>query len=160
MKMIKLKWIFITLIGLFALNACSSSDLIFEEKKDFQDHAWMRFEVDTFNVDIKNIDDCYNIFLQCKVSKDISVDMIPIIVKMKTEMGESRSFLYDIPINKDGNIQGDKVGEIYEIDVKIRSHLFFNEATKYLITIQQVSSHFQIDGVLGIELRIEKAKLD
>lgn len=159
----KLKWIFIVLIAALGFNACSSSDLVFEEKKGFDEQKWMRFEVDTFRVNIKNIEDCYDIFFQCRYTPyiDTNISTIPMMVKMVAPSGQMRSFLYNVTIrNKNGNFEGDKLGAIYDNDSRMREHFFFNESGEHIITTQQVTSHYEIFEVMGIGLKVVKSKLD
>ena len=158
-----LKWIFITLVTTAMLVACSSSDLVFEEKKEFDEHKWMRFEVDTFRVDIKNTDNCYDIFFQCRYTPqiDTSVTIVPVIVRMIAPSGQMRSFVYSFTIrNKNGNLEGDKLGTFYDNEARMREHFFFNEAGEHKLTVQQVSPYYEIPEVTGIGLKVLKSKLD
>ena len=159
----RLKWIFIVFAATIALSACSSSDLVFEERKDFSENKWLRFEADTFRVDIKNIDDCYDIFFHCRYmpSIDTSVTIIPIMFRMVSPSGQMRSFVYNFTIrNKNGNLEGDKLGAIIDNKSRMREHFFFNEVGEYTMTAQQLTSFYEISEVMGIGLKVVKSKLD
>ena len=156
----KFKWIFIVLLSIGGLSSCSS-DVVFEERKDFSEMKWMRFDVDTFRVNIKNIDDCYDLIFQCRFTSQINVDNTPVMVKMHAPSGQMRSFVYTLPIkNKNGNFEGDKIGDVYDSESKLRNNVFFNEPGEYIFSIQQMSSHYEIFDVLGIGLKVVKSKLD
>ena len=97
------------------MSACSDK-VVFEEKHNFPNSTWMRFDPENFEVNIKNIDDCYDIYFSVTVDTNvIRINNLPLVINIEDSEGSRRVFMSDIIFqNKKGESMGKTLGSFVE----------------------------------------------
>lgn len=157
-----MKKIFPFLICALAVLSGCSSDVIFEENRQFQDEKWQRFEPEVFAFDVKNIDDCYDIYFNFRVNCNVfRVDMLPFIIQLTDSDGTVRNLKTDVAIrDKNGNWKGNCIGTYCEYSVKVREYFFFNKEGRHEMSVKNGSQFLELDGITSFALKIVKANMD
>ena len=155
----KLIPIFIFAIAIF--SSCSN-DVIFEETHQFPNETWQRFEPECFTFDVKNVEDCYDIYFNFRINTNVfRVEQLPFIIQLTDSEGTTRNMKTEIAIvDKNGNLNGNKIGMYSEFNVKVREYFFFNHEGKHEFLIKNGSQFFELQGITSFGLKIVKANMD
>ncbi len=143
------------------VSACSDK-VIFDEKHNFPDSTWMRFEPENFEVNIKNIDDCYDIFFSVTVDTNvIRINNLPLVISIEDAEGSRRVFMSDIIFqNKKGESMGKTVGSYVEYTAKAREYFYFNSKGVHKFSIKNSTQFYELKGIASIGMKIEKSNMD
>lgn len=138
------------------------SDILVKEQRFFNNNTWTRFEMEKFQIDVNNVDDCYDIYLNLAIDTAfMREDVIPLSFSLNAPNGERRMFRTLVNIkNKNGLLLGEKGddGYIY-FEHKARDYFFFNNKGVYNVEVGQATNRYELRGVKSLELVVEKAEL-
>ena len=160
-----MKKIFLTtaLMMLVAVTfvSCNKEKVIFEETRTFTEDKWLRQNPESFELDIKNVDDCYNIFFTMTIdTTSVRGNNFPLIVNLFSENGERRMFYsYLILRNNEGTWLAPLEGSKLKINQTIREYFFFNKEGKYRLEIGQGTDRYEVKGISSFGVKIQKAEL-
>ena len=145
----------------FIMSACSDK-VVFEEKHNFPNNTWMRFEPENFEVTIKNIDECYDIYFSVMVDTNIiRISNLPLVINIEDAEGSRRVFMSDIIFqNKKGESMGKTVGSFVEYTTKAREYFYFNSKGIHKFSIKNSTQFYELKGISSIGLKIEKSNMD
>lgn len=146
--------------SLLLLVSCNKG-VVFNETQEIPNGNFQRFTEQKFNVNIENIDDCYDLYVTTVIdtAKFIS-STLPIMVTVDGPNGDSRMFRNTIMIrDKTGNWKGDLDGSLLTTVTRVREYYFFNIEGKQLVRISQCSHKYDIRGISMVGFRIVKADL-
>lgn len=147
---------------LLLLAACGNN-VIYDESLSFPGNTWNRFEPVDFNVNISKPDDCYNITLTALIDTNRYTDAgLPVTVKTYGPQGETRTLFSTIVLrNVNGNWLGKPAdnGQM-EFSQPIREYFFFNDKGNHRFNIAQRTHKYDIQGIMQLNLVIEKAKIE
>lgn len=146
---------------LASLIFVSCDKVVFESTRSFNNNTWMRFEPETFEFNIKNIEKCYNIVATVKIDTTLYKGFdFPLVVDMQNDQGEHRNFYAQIPLyNKQGLRNGEIVDNYQIVSTNIKEYFFFNTSGKQTIAIKQGTHKYDLNGVFNFGLKVEKADM-
>lgn len=137
--------------------------ILLDEESTFKDNKWMRFDEPTqFIFTSNNTEDFYNFIFTVAVDTALyRQNGLPITLQLNNPNGETRTLFSDIVLR---NYKGSWLGEfdeqgILHVSQQIRQYYSFNTKGDYSIRISQRTNKYEIDGIHGIRLRIEQAKV-
>ena len=156
------KIIFISLLTALLFCSCSKKTL-FEESRTFANDTWLRFQPEQFTVNATSTDDCYNFNLT--ITFDTSRfhgSSLPIMMTLESPDHETRTLFSTIMLRTNqgawlGNF--DNNGNLV-ITQQIRQFYFFNVKGNHSINLSQRTSKYEIHGIKGINLKLDKVELD
>ncbi|MBR5783548.1 MAG: hypothetical protein IKY43_00085 [Bacteroidales bacterium] len=153
--------ILVATVVAIALSSCTDK-VIFDEKHNMSNGTWMRFEPETFEVEVKNVKDCYNIYFTLMVDTNVlKLSNVPLVVNLKDEEGSSRVFMSDVILkSKDGKITGNAVGDFVEYTAKAREYFYFNHPGIHQFEIKNATQYYELKGIASFGLKIEKSNMD
>jgi gliding motility-associated lipoprotein GldH len=151
------KKILLFLTASLLLVSCSKRVLL-DETHDFANNIWLRFEPEVFKVDVKNIDDPYLVTMT--LSYDTSLfdyETLPLSVEFFVDSNARHTFFPSIRlVNSDGVRRGTVIGQYCTVSDTLDRCRLYNEADQYTYRIKQRTSKYEIDGISGVGLKIEK----
>ncbi len=145
------------LLSLILLASCNRT--VLEEERTFANSNWKFFQPEEFNLNIKNIDDCYNIYATVVIdTAQFKMSRLPLFVNLYSPNGERRSFTgYLLPKDELGKWNGDfKDGKLVCTRC-IREYFFFNVTGDHTIEVSQYTHRYDLNGIESFTLKIEKA---
>lgn len=157
----KIKSFLLALLCPLFLISCKS-DILVQDQRVFDNNTWMRFEMEKFDVNVNNIDDCYDIYLNLVVdTAQLKENVVPLIFNMNAPNGERRMFRTLVNIkNKNGLLLGESHNDGYiYFTHKARNYFFFNAEGVYEIEVGQATNRYELRGIKSVELVVERAEL-
>ena len=145
----------------FIMSGCTDK-VVFEEKHNFPNSTWMRFNPENFEVEIKNINDCYDIYFTATVYTNvIRINNLPLVVNIEDSEGSRRVFMSDIIFqNKKGESMGKTLGSFVEYTAKAREYFYFNSKGIHKFSIKNSTQFYELKGIASIGMKIEKSNMD
>ncbi len=155
-----LKIISIACIALF-LSSCGKG-VIFKERKTFENNNWIRMDHDlTFQVPVEDIDENYDVNLYLRYAAFFASDKLKVQLIIISPSGESRSVNSAFLIrDKEGRLQGEGMGDIFDTQLAIKKYMVFNEKGTYKFILRNLMDTYDNPGVMDIALEVKRAKLD
>lgn len=148
---------------LLLLFASCGSKTVYDDTHTIAGSAWQRFEPETFEADIKNVDDCYDIYVTVVVdTARFREAALPLTVKMSNDNRETRTLFGTVILrDREGSWLGqfDSQGRL-TVRHKLRDYFFFNSPGRQQIQIGQRTSKYEIEGIQRLGLAIVKADLE
>lgn len=149
--------------ALLLLFASCGSKTIYDDSHTFAGDIWKRFEPEQFEADIKNVDDCYDIYVTVTVDTALfRENALPLTMKLSNDNRETRTLFGTVILrNREGTWMGqfDNQGRL-TCRHKLRDYFFFNSAGRQDIQISQRTSKYEIRGVKRLGLSIIKAEVE
>lgn len=147
------------LLSLIVLSSCNKTAI--KESRSFVNDTWMRFEPETFDFNINNVDNCYNIFMTVTIDTNkVKGPELPLVVNMTSDGGERRMFRTHITLkDRRGNRVGKMSGSMQTAETRVREYVFFNHTGRQTVEVKQATSKYELPGVNNFGIRVEKAKL-
>lgn len=166
------------LFAALLLTACGSKNkTIYEETYSavgdetkpaaFPNGVWNRDDEKSFDVEIDNIEDCYNLSLTITIDTAAFLQSVhhgtalPLLVKVITD-GQTRTIPTTITLcNTSGTWMGqfDENG-LLTCELLFRDYFFFNKAGHQQILVKQRTNYMTIRGIKQLGLTIDKAELE
>lgn len=155
------KFILPALLVLLIATGCGRK-VVYNETRQFANNTWKFFEPETFDVNIKNIDNCYNIYVELVIDTAyLRESNYPILINMYSPNNERRTFRsYVMVRNEQGSWLGDLDGKYLKCKDQIREYFFFNVEGKHQIQLSHLTGRYEQPGIQSLTLSIEKAKLE
>lgn len=151
------KLIFSLLLGMIVLCACDSSK-IYEKYFDNERITWSRFDVKTFNVDIKDISAKYDFYIAIRHLTDVPFKYIAIKFILYTPSGETRTMEQKILLkDNEGNLLGDGMGELWDVVNLVREDFQFTEPGLCKVEVSSTMSQADLPGIMQVGLIVKKA---
>ena len=146
---------------LATLFFCSCNKVVLDETHTFENNTWMRFEPESYQFNIRNIDDCYDIIATLKVdTNQFFYKDLPLVVNMNSANGDQRMFYSHVALtNKSGKRQGETIGCYQTVTTKMREYVFFNTSGEQTVEVKQGTSKYELPGVVSFGLKVEKASM-
>ena len=150
-------------IFILLLTASCSNHEVYSESYSFPSETWMRFEPHTFEANIPNSEECYELY----VTLDIDTlryreQALPLTFKVISDQGETRTFFASVMLrSSDGNSLGQSDGQGHLIfRQRVKDYFYFNQPGHYSVSIGQRTSRYEIKGIRKITFTVNKAKLE
>lgn len=133
---------------------------LFTETHDFHNNTWTRFETDTFEIPVANVDDCYDIYFELLVdSSRVHETSIPIAVNLYSPNSEHRMFRTFFNVYSNGHVNGESEGEYIRISQRVREYFFFNVKGTHRMEVAQCTNKYEVNGIHSITVKVVKSKL-
>lgn len=143
-----------------ALASCSNKT-IFNERHEFPSLKWNHFDPVAFSVEVTDMEPPYDISLNMRHITQMPYESMPVLIIVKSPSGSIRTFLHTFKIKgKDGKLLGDGMGDIWDLDDRVKKQFFFNETGKYVFTIKDAGSNYDNIGIMTLGLKVEKTKIN
>lgn len=127
----------------------------FEKVHVFPDATWNRFEILSFDFDVKKAGGEYNMQAILRYTDDLEHNRIPVHFILTFPTGEDRIWEQTISLrDRDGNNLGSYQGGFYEIRVPVRSRMMLREAGIYNITAEKIIHKYNTPGLVSFGLRM------
>lgn len=141
------------------LSGCDSSR-VFENYVEFKERAWKINEPVTFEFEIKNTQQQYNLYYEVRNSLDFPWSRIFVYYQISDSIGSKvdSKLISNYLFEKDGKPLGRSgLGDVYDHRFPILQNYSFANPGKYKFTLQQENRKDDMNGILAIGIRVEIA---
>ena len=151
------KLILIFILGLPVLTSCNSRK-IYEKHLDNDRITWNRFDVKTFEIDIKDISANYSFYVAIRHLTDVPFRHLTINFTLYTPSGERRTMEQKIFLKDDeGNSLGNGMGELWDLVHLFRDDFEFTEPGICTVEISSTMSQADLPGIMQVGLIVKKS---
>ncbi len=158
--------LFLLSIGAMTFISCDSNPTLVDENREFANATWNRFSPETYEIDVKNIDDYYRIDFEIVVDSALMRNVqLPLTVNLYSPNGERRMFYAYIKLVENGRWKGqctpgrDRNG-IRTFTQNIRPFFTFNTQGTYRMEIGQATSQYDLEGIRSFRLLVQRTEID
>lgn len=159
LKVIEVKKLILSLfLGLIILSSCDQGK-IYEEYIDIERITWNRFDVKTFEFEIKDASDGYDFYIVLRHHTGIPFNFITTRFTLYTPSGEIRTLEQKIMLkDKEGKLLGDGMGDLWDVVHLVREDFLFTEPGICKVEIASTMSKADLPGILQLGLIVRKAR--
>ncbi len=154
-----LRLFFLFCLFSFSLISCGP-DYLFDKQIEVPNGEWTYENIPSFEVDITDTLQIYNLYLDIEHSVDYSKQNIYILIHTEFPSGEKIS--ERVPIDfaeKSGKWYGDCGKEWCDLQVTIQEGAFFNALGKHTFRIEQYMRINPLPGIKAIGFKVEKTEM-
>jgi gliding motility-associated lipoprotein GldH len=145
------------ILGLFIISSCNQGK-VYEKYFDIERITWNRFDVKTFEVDIKDISSHYDFYIVIRHHTDIPFKFITARFTMITPSGEERVLEQKILLkDKDGKLLGDGMGDLWDVVHPARKDFQFTDPGICKVEISSTMSQADLPGIMQVGLIVKKS---
>lgn len=149
---------FVLLLILMFFSVGCDRNKVFEENKDLPKYIWNTDNQLSFNADIKDVSEEYDLFVNVRHSGLYKYSNIWLKVMMKDP--ESKLLMDErfeiVMAEKSGKWMGDCTGDICDRQATLRSKYKFNEPGIYTISLEHIMRQETLPAIMSVGFRIEK----
>jgi len=150
------KLVFFLIFGTIICASCDSTK-IYEKHIDIERITWNRFDIKTFDVDIRDISFTYDFYIAIRHHTDIPIPFLNLRFTMYTPSGETRIMEQKIVLkDKEGKLQGNGLGELWDVLHLAREDFQFTEKGICTIEVSSTMSKADLPGILQVGLIVKK----
>lgn len=151
------KYILSIITSLLVLTSCNSGK-IYEKYIDIDRITWNRFDVKTFDVDIKDISANYSFYITIRHVSEIPFRYITISFTLYTPSGETRTLEQKILLKDDEDkLLGNGMGDLYDIVHLVRNNFKFTEPGVCKVEISSTMPQANLPGIMQVGLIVKKS---
>ncbi len=150
----------VVLIALCILLSGCDGNRVFENYIEFKERAWNIQEPASFEFEITNIQQQYNLYYEVRNSLDYPWQRLFVQYQLADSTGAiiSKKLVSNYLFEKSGEPLGRSgLGDVYDHRFLVLPNYSFTQPGKYKFTIQQENRQDTLAGVLAIGLRVETA---
>lgn len=154
-----MRFLFFFLTAAVLLSGCDSSR-VFENYVEFKERTWNIQEPVSFEFEINNTQQQYNLYYEVRNSLDYPWQRIFVQYQLTDSTGAvlSNKLVSNYLFEKSGEPLGRSgLGDVYDHRFLVLPNYSFTQRGKYKFTIQQENRQDTLAGVLAIGLRVETA---
>lgn len=154
-----MRFLFFFLTAAVLLSGCDSSR-VFENYIEFKERTWNIQEPVSFEFEINNTQQQYNLYYEVRNSLDYPWQRIFVQYQLTDSTGAvlSNKLVSNYLFEKSGEPLGRSgLGDVYDHRFLVLPNYSFTQRGKYKFTIQQENRQDTLAGVLAIGLRVETA---
>ena len=142
------------LLAMIGFSSCNSKK-IYEKYIDIERITWNRFDVKTFEVEIKNVPSSYDFFVAIRHHTDVPFQYIDIRFIIYTPGGETRMLEQRIPLrDKEENLLGNGMGDLWDVVQPVRTDLLIKEPGICIVEISSKMSRIDLPGIMQVGLLV------
>ena len=141
------------------LSGCDSSR-VFENYVEFKERTWNIQEPVSFEFEINNTQQQYNLYYEVRNSLDFPWSRIFLHYQISDSIGSvlDSKLISNYLFEKDGKPLGRSgLGDVYDHRFPVLQNYTFTRPGKYKFTLQQENRKDNMNGILAIGLRVETA---
>lgn len=154
----KIRKISFLLLMVIFLSSCNR-DTVFEDYWKFDNLTWNRFDFVTFEMDVEDIEQYYDIFLVFRHVPEFPVSKLELNFTVLPPSGGYRSSDHSYWLRKSGVLQSDCLGDYCDFLVPLRKEYKFNETGSTRFEIENKIPKFESTGIIEVGLIIRKSKI-
>jgi gliding motility-associated lipoprotein GldH len=144
------------LLALIGLSSCNSKK-IYEKHIDNERITWNRFDVKTFEVEIKDVSTAYNFLVAIRHHTEVPFRYVDVRMVIYTPDGETRIMEQQIMLrDKDGMPLGDGMGDLWDVVHPVRKDLKIKQPGTCKVEISSTMSQADLPGILQVGLLVMK----
>ena len=148
------------LLSLLTLASCGKKVLV-DDERTFDSDVWNRFTPQVYEIDVRNIQDFYNIDLTVSIdTQTYRYDVVPVTVNLYSPNSERRMFYAEVPLKLNGRWRGEVVDGRRTVSNHIRTYFSFNAKGTHRMEVGQATSQYDLEGIHSLQLNIYKVALD
>ncbi|HPM92325.1 MAG TPA: gliding motility lipoprotein GldH [Bacteroidales bacterium] len=150
------KYTLLLLLCIALLTSCGPRK-IYEKHYDIPRITWSRFDVRTFDVEIKDISASYDFYIAIRHHTEIPFKNIETKLTIYTPSGEMRMNEQKIVLrDNEGKLLGSGMGDLWDIKYLARKGLKFTEKGTCRVEISSTMSKADLPGIIQVGLIVEK----
>lgn len=145
------------IIFVVSIFSSCNQNKVMEENQQITSYSWDYSDKKTFNAEIKDTTQNYNIYINLRHS--FNFEWRNLWVNIETTFPDGRQFEKRINLvlsEPDGHWNGDCLGDNCDIQIPIQTNAFFPLTGKYTFTISQDMRVNPLGFVKSVGMRIEK----
>ncbi len=148
------------ILTLMTLASCGKKTLV-DDERTFANNRWNRFSPEVFDIQVKDIQDFYNIDLTVSIDTQVyRYESVPVTVNLYSSNSERRMFYADVPLKLNGRWRGEVIDGRRVASKHIRTFFSFNSNGDHRMEVGQATSQYDLEGIHSIQLKIYKVELD
>ncbi|MBP5190665.1 MAG: lipoprotein [Bacteroidales bacterium] len=152
-----MKKILVLLSAVLVLASCGRRVLI-DDMHQFANDTWLRFEPETFEFDVDNIDEPYLVTVALKYDTTRLTDVsLPLVVEFFADSNARHTIFPVIRlVGRDGKRLGTTVDRYCTVTDTLDRCRLYNEKGRFTYRLKQRTSKYEIGGINGLGLKVEK----
>jgi len=140
------------------LAGCRQAN-VFEENRTFEETGWYRFDILTFDADIDDADERYDLLLHFRHTQAFMVPALKINFTVTSAEGEMRSADHELVFrDREGKSLSTCSRDKCEIIIPLRQGYSFSRPGTYRFEIENKHTKTELPGILEAGLVIRKSK--
>ena len=150
--------IFFLLLFLIGMAGCGRKPLL-EDTCTFSERSWNRFRMVEFQPELTRENGYYDIIIRISYADGFDYDEIPVHTILTDPEGQKNILRKRVRIrNAAGAYQGTPYGDVWTVDKVVYEHKQLKNKGKYSFTLQQMTSHYELPGVLSVGCKVVPSK--
>jgi len=139
------------------LTSCNNKK-VFEKHHDFEKFIWHKSEIVEFEVDIKDKDIEYDVFVAVRYITQFPLKHVKIGLAIESPHGEKRFKAHDLLIkNEDGSNKGDGLGDIWDVEVPVYKNKLFAVSGVHKFSIENRMHLIDMPGIMAMGIVLRKS---
>jgi len=155
------KLILFPIIVILIFSSCSKNK-VYEKHHKLENFIWKRVNSSIFfNVEIKDTDCNYDIYIAIRYIDGINLEQISTGLTIYTPDNATYYDEYHIRLkNEDGSYRGSVAGDIWDVSEPVIKNMPFNESGTFRFEIENLTGNkYETRGIMEIGLIIKKVKV-
>jgi len=145
-------------MAIIALSSCNKGK-IYEKRQQFDNYTWNRFKPLFFEVEVKDIQSEYNVYLTLRHITQYPYDDLKINLTVFSPANEQRTTMHTFLIkDTNGKFLGEGAGDLWDLKLLVKGKYYFNKEGTYKFQIDNLMDYFDIVGLMDLGLIVEKVK--
>jgi gliding motility-associated lipoprotein GldH len=146
------KLLILFVIALLGSGACSPRK-IYEKHQDIAGLRWNRFDVKTFEVEIKDVSVNYDFIIAIRHHTEVPFKYITVNFTLYTPSGESRIMDHKIMLrDQEGNLLGDGMGDLWDVEYTAWKGFKFTTPGICRVEVSSTMSQADLPGIMQVGL--------
>jgi len=143
------------ILGLFSCASPKKEKLIFSQEFYFKNGIWNRFQKDSFEFQITNLEARYDVIAEVEHNKKTEMEYLPITICFFAPDQSSTAFQASIPfVNAKGHFIGRENNGWMAINKSVMNQRTFSEKGCYKIVFNQTTSIYDLLGIRSIKFTV------
>ena len=144
---------------LLLIFAGCSRDIVFEQYVTIPDNGWNKDSMAVFSVDINNVENYYDIFIDVRNRSDYPNSNLWLFIDVLSPEGKAmRDTLNCYLADEHGKWLGSGWGDLYLVSVPYRKNVKFAVPGEYKFYIIQGMRYDELEGIHNIGITIAKSE--
>jgi gliding motility-associated lipoprotein GldH len=146
---------------MFVIIMFSSCDpkVVYEKHIDIERITWGRFDVKSFEFEIKDISATYDFYIAIRHHTEVPFKFINTRLILYTPSGEERIMDQKISLrDNDGKLLGDGMGDLWDVLYLVREGYEFTEPGICKVEVSSTMPQADLPGILQVGLVVKKGK--
>jgi len=136
-----------------------TNDIFYADTVKFNDTSWKAENIASFLVPVNDTSTMLDVTFNIRTASSYPFRNIFLFVSTISPSGATRTDTIEYYLaDEAGRWYGKGIGDIFELELPYRSHVFFPEKGNYLIKIMQGMRMEELKGVYNFGLRINKSE--